>query len=431
VCRINKIHILAQYEIIIVILAIIHFRCEHKKYLNPYDPENLPPAPSLLSPVAGITTIQNPPDFAWILREDITNPLYGEQLVYEIQMSNDQNFSSIHFDDSTIYTEEYLPYKHIGEGNQYWRVRAQYIHGGWGEWSEIRNFDVKFPVIGSCDIWFQDDIAIKDNLIFLACDNTLSIIDISNPSNPHLIGTYSESNTIFNYIFVVDNYLYTTGCYTYPSYQPSFSIYNIANPIHPILLDQFVFYNDSPLDLWVENEKAYICREGNSILVFDVSNPESMFVVDSLPVPGKKICIENNYAYILFNTVIYIFDLATGTTISSIHPVGSFVQSFSISDNYAYIVGSSTWIYDISNSYNPFMVSTIYNSGYAIAAAKNFLFFTSFTAEYPLLSLEIYNIIDPSIPEHMGSIRYVYGEIIADENYVYTAEPNFLIIKYE
>jgi len=430
VCRINKIHILTHCGIIAGILAIILPRCEHKKYLNPYDPENLPPAPSLLSPVAGITTIQNPPDFAWILREDITNPLYGEQLVYEIQMSNDQNFSSIHFDDSTIYTGEYLPYKHIGAGNQYWRVRAQYIHGGWGEWSEMSNFDVKFPVIGSCDIWYQDEIAIKDNLIFLACDNTLSIIDISNPSNPHLIGSYSESNTIFNYIFVVDNYLYTTGCYTYPSYQPSFSIYNIANPIHPILLDQFVFYNDSPLDLWVENEKAYICREGNSILVFDVSNPESMFVIDSLPVPGKKICIENTYAYILSNTVIYIFDLTTGTTISSIHP-GTAVQSFSISDSRAYIAGQDTRIYDISNPYNPILISYINDWSYSIAAVKNFLFFTRSTTEYPSLSLEIYDITDPSVPEPMGTIRYTYGEIIADENYVYTAEPSFLIIKYE
>jgi len=426
--RRNKTVKLVRYQIIGIALLLLLW-CEHKKFLNPSDPENLPPAPVLLFPVDDTTSNQNPPYFQWEIEEDTLNPLCGEQLVFELQIDNNQDFSSVEFVDSNIDYESYMPSFHCGEGNYYWHARTQYLNGSWGTWSETRKFDVRFPVVGACDISASyADIVVSQNFAFLAYYNVLKIIDISNPCAPQLLATIADSITNFDYIFVSGNYLYAThhsdGC---------FSIYDITNPANIVFLKRLELPPGyGPVDLWVENEKAYICSYYNyDILVFDVSDPDSVFIADSLPTFGEQIIAEGNYAYILKGGGMDIVNLADNTIISSIFLDGGNLQSFWIQSGYAFIAGDEIWIYDISNPYSPSLRSNVNTPGFSITAANNYLFFNCSKYDMYNYVLAIYDISNPSNLTELGNVYNTanHGEIFADDDFVYTTD--FLIIKYE
>lgn len=408
----------------IFILAITVLGCEHKKFLNPYDPINFPPTPMPLLPANNSTSTQNPPYFQWDIEEDSLNPLYGEPMVFEIQIDNNSHFSSVEFCDSNVYYKAYLLYYHLGEGNLYWRVRAKYLAGGWGEWSEVFNFNAKFPLVGSYNISTYGDIVINQGLAFLACGNNLNIIDISDPYNPELITTFTDSIT-FDHIFVANNYLYSIYV-LYPEYEGKFSVYNIAAPLNPELLGRYLLQNNRPWGLWVEGTKGYICTHYYNTLIFDVSNPESLFIIDSLLVSGYEIIVKQNYAYILNSYKMDIADLSNNTIVSSVNFSGG-AHSFWISENYACIAGTNTWIYDISDPANPALIYTINKESSKIFASTNFLFF--YYIGYS--SLLIYDISEPSKPEELGTIRNVSGQLYADSNFVYITYPYFAIFRYE
>ncbi|MCX7996087.1 MAG: DUF4962 domain-containing protein, partial [candidate division WOR-3 bacterium] len=153
----------------IVVLMVLSLGCEHKKFLNPYDPINLPPAPELQHPEDNFVSPDNPPFFQWDLKEDTLNPFYGSDIIYEIQISTDSNFFSALFLSMITDYKIYLPSKLFCDSIYYWRVRARYLETDWGEWSKVNKFKVRFPVVGALSIPpHSNDMIIHQNYAFIA-----------------------------------------------------------------------------------------------------------------------------------------------------------------------------------------------------------------------------------------------------------------------
>lgn len=409
-CRLRK----------IAAIGFILLSCEHKDFLNPFDPLNLPPAPELIAPANDVVCSQNPPYFHWDVEEDTLNPLYGEQLIYCIQIGNNPDFSSIIYADSSYSDKSFLPYTLFNEGAHFWRVKAKYQNGGWGKWSETRSLKVRFPLVGTSSVYAQGEMAINQNAIYLASGSKIYIIDITNPENPQPLSTYNDSTVAFDHIFIANNYLYTT--YT-NNFAGKLSVYNVIDPSRPMLVSRFTLNHErTPSDLWINGNKAYVCTNDQTLII-DVSNPDSLTVIDSLAVTGN-IIISRNYAYLLKAYTISIVDLANNNVVTSII---CNCNSMSISGSNLYLAGNRISIYDISNPANPVLIATINENGYAVCANNFFLFFIQYGND----GLLVYDVMDPANPKELGSVENVAGGIVADNNFVYISQPVFNIIKYE
>jgi hypothetical protein len=410
----------------IFILILVLFCCEHKEFSNPYDPINLPPPPYLLNPGNDSLCTQNPPTFQWELIEDTLNPMYGESLIYHIQIAVDANFNSIIDACSLSPSAYYILYdNYFGDKTYYWRVRAKYVDGGWGEWSDTYGFTVRFPVISTLpDISNSGDMTVNQNNAFLAQTNELTIIDISNPYAPALLNTFVDTTTYFSYLFASGGYLYTTNSnYT----DGSFSVYDLTNPAHPQLMDRYALPTVCPAKLWIAENRAYVCSMNNNIFIFDISNPESVYVETELHTYGYDIRVHQNYAYVLTGWTCQVWDLTNYSMITAISIDGN-PQTMCISNNYLYIGGSKIWIYDISTPHSISLINTIYNNSYTLCARNHYLFSISNPYDY---SLYLYSVEDVLQPQQLGEVRWVRYQLGIHQHFIYVENPSFFIVRYE
>jgi hypothetical protein len=96
---------------------------------------------ALESPVNNAAVVSPHPQFTWRLGgfEDGVAPVES----YQVQISTNQNFSSVVIDD-TIQINRYVPYEPLSPGNYWWKVRAV-INGTVGAWSETRMLAIVDP----------------------------------------------------------------------------------------------------------------------------------------------------------------------------------------------------------------------------------------------------------------------------------------------
>jgi hypothetical protein len=407
-------------KVLIGLLLLFFIACEHKKFANPHDPLNAPPAPVLVAPQDNSTCFDNPPYFEWETEEDTLNPLYGDSLFYEIQIDDVQEFTDPEYADSLVTYPGAVARFAFGGGDLYWRVRARYKAGTWSEWSSISSFSVVFPLLDDLDYCYGysiDDMEIDQGKAIISTYGNLVILDISNPYALYQYCEYSDSLGLsFKEISIEGSYLYSVCT----SYAGQFSIYSISVPDHPVLINRIDIYNH-PQDIYVEANNAYICRGGAyAIEVIDVTNPDSLIIIDSLPTPGNSLVIHNNHAFVTYGGAVVIVDINTNSIISIIHVDASALW---VDDHYAFCGSSSLWIFDISDMSSPQLVSII----------DQYAFYICANSDYVCMSdgymTNIYSISDISHPEFIGTLGQCGGHLHTDGTYLYVSSPKFAVIK--
>jgi hypothetical protein len=96
-----------------------------------------PPTPTLQTPPDGYTVTSLPYTFDWSDVDD-NNTGGSNPCTYEIQISNDNSFSSPEVEQSGLTQSQYTLTSSIPNGRYYWRVRAKDNAGNWSAWSSTR-----------------------------------------------------------------------------------------------------------------------------------------------------------------------------------------------------------------------------------------------------------------------------------------------------
>ncbi|MDH5185736.1 MAG: hypothetical protein OEZ20_03980 [candidate division WOR-3 bacterium] len=379
---------------IFLILIIFLFACEHKKFKNPVDPNNYPPAPILISPANDILIPENPLSrFHWQIKEDSTNVLFGEPMDCKLEIATDENFSNA--ESIIIPFDIWEPYsRFFGDSTYYWRVSTRYRGGIWGEPSEIFSFRVKFPIINETE--FNGlDFEIKDNYLLLADDsNSIKIFDITDPAAPIYLRKFDPPNFSASFLFLNDRYLYTID----RDYGGSFCIIDINDPLDPLLLTKFNTPNSEKF--WVSGNRAYIVY-GWKIKVLDVTNPESVYLVDSLGgFDIRDIAVKNNYLYLLSSYGFYIIDLNYDSIISTLDIYSG--NQFYLDGDYAYIISSEFNIVNIADPLQPIIEATLDLLGNFVYKKDNFVFIGPYPGEN---LLKIFDVTDIRSPITCGQIK--------------------------
>ena len=167
--------------------------------------------------------------------------------------------------------------------------------------------DISVPgspsVIGQTEIYHPADIRVRDNFAYVTAPASgLNIVDISDPVNPAVVGNFStETNTeVFD---IIGNLAYLS------SYAEGLQIVDISNPASPSLMGEFTFPHEwsyifyEPIQaVAVEDNYAFCAMRTGGLMVFDVSDPvipEEVTILDYDPdYYSFYITIDGNYAYV-------------------------------------------------------------------------------------------------------------------------------------
>ncbi|MGP1383491.1 MAG: cadherin-like domain-containing protein [Thainema sp.] len=197
------------------------------------------------------------------------------------------------------------------------------------------------------------------------------------PENPTLASTYDALLSAWD-ISVSGNYAYVIS----NDYQGLQAIY-ISDPNTPILVSDNSIGNYAE-DITIVGDYAYIATRYDGLQVVDISNPNNPTLIGSYDNYGNTsdvsaVEVIGNYAYIGdngFNGGLQIVDISDQDSYPykpsrlSTYDVSGGIRDINVIGNYAYVAveddfNSSLQIIDISDPYNPFLVST-----YDISASR-------------------------------------------------------------
>ena len=261
------------------------------------------------------------------------------------------------------------------------------------------------------------DILLADSLLITACD----IIDVSNPSAPASICTYT--------IQCGGTGLGLWGDYLYRSRPSYINMYDIKNIEEPYYVDSYVF-SGNVCDVQVRENLAYVVFLSQGLVILDISDIHYPVVISEIIENRsyyKHIDVKDN---ILCNgrDVVDISDPAHPLLLATLR-LGSFpyVLDVCLKDNLAFVVRKARFdtgllVFDLADPRNPVLLSS-YEAGFlgsATVVVRDTL--TFLTTGAVGTGLHIINYADPSSPELIGTYGIRNCRVVAvDENILYTS----------
>jgi len=241
------------------------------------------------------------------------------------------------------------------------------------------------PVKLSTYSGLSDYVVVYGNYAYLGSGNDLEIVNVSDPSNPTLLGSFYVPLGWVEGIVV-------SGDYAYVAFSDSgLKVINISDKSNPSLAGEFLYadsfltesYNRPVRSVSVSGNYAYVGVDVRGFLTIDVSNPTSpvliteingytstydrMWVLDSLlyGMSGGKIEVRN------------VADPRNPSWVGS-YTLPDYAYGFSISDGYAFVADSDSGliIIDLADLEAPVLGGIYQTSGraYDVFASGNYVY---------------------------------------------------------
>ncbi|GEM_PF-3357789 len=137
-------------------------------------------------------------------------------------------------------------------------------------------------------------------------DDTLTILDVSDPRNPAVLGTYSQFHAATDGLFVQGNYAYagTRG--------QGMKVYDVSEPSAPRLLSRLGSYLVN--QVWVSPEDiAYLaCWLGPVFRIADVADPQNPVLLGTIDttLAGHAITVRDTLAFLSCENNVWIINVA-------------------------------------------------------------------------------------------------------------------------
>ncbi|MBI5183807.1 MAG: fibronectin type III domain-containing protein, partial [Nitrospinae bacterium] len=269
------------------------------------------------------------------------------------------------------------------------------------------------------------------------------------PGFPYIKGSIELDNAYK--VYVSGNYAYVTG-------GVALRVIDISNPSNPELIGYLDLpgYTD---EVYVSGSYAYVVGGGAILLVIDISDPSNPIIIGSVDPPGAAVVVQGamfyvsgSYAYMAGGdsglVVIDISNPFNPEIIGSVDTPG-FAHAVSVSGSYAYVADRVSYLYsafhiiDISNPSSPIITESSYYYGTNIISlhvSGRYLYMTEgeIYIEYPNITmgylysfdqfdeyeyhLSVYDISIPSSPKGISSIGisdYLNDSLYVSGNYAY------------
>ncbi len=213
-------------------------------------------------------------------------------------------------------------------------------------------------LLGNTPFEYSENVSVNGQYAYLAAGiepyrNGIQIVNIANLSNPLLCGHYQMPGSFYNqqYVACDQNMVFA------PHERLGIYILNPSDPNNPVLSGRYE--TDYVYDCQIQGQYLFVANGNLGLKIFDISNSENPILVSNLSTDGSiaRLKIEGNYLY--FKDDIAGLKIVDISNINQPEPIGTILDStgiacFDISGFYAYLQKQDTMvIVDISNPTNP------------------------------------------------------------------------------
>ncbi len=206
------------------------------------------------------------------------------------------------------------------------------------------------------DVYVAGDFAYIANYI-----DGLKILDITDPSEPVLIGSYSRY--IITDVRVSGRYAYLAKHYH------GIDIVDISNPFAPYSV-QSVYLPGYLQDVYVAGDYIYTANSYEGWYIIDISEPETAHEIAHIGIDGVAtgVSVLGNYAYLVSRDgtlrVIDVSDPASPSVVVDI-AAGHYGSGIFIYADYAFVNLGGDHIFDISNPLEPIEIVSLESPRYS------------------------------------------------------------------
>ena len=181
---------------------------------------------------------------------------------------------------------------------------------------EFRVFDVSQPSLIYQAAFLEipgrsEGVAISGNYAYLACNYGLSIVDITNPTNPSFIDSiyirwYAENIDVSGDIMCVPA---SEGVY----------LFDIYDPLDPEILAIFPMSDNDAYHVKIVGEYVFVAARYSGIKILNIADPTNPMEVGYYDTPGLAYCtdVSGSYAYVGDYSHFEIFDCSQALPVSS------------------------------------------------------------------------------------------------------------------
>ncbi|MDQ7815381.1 MAG: hypothetical protein RDU25_06315, partial [Patescibacteria group bacterium] len=278
-------------------------------------------------------------------------------------------------------------------------------------------------------VFNPQDIAVSGRFGYMVNYSTtdtssrLSVVDLSDPTQPTIVGSYTEANQVFSHVRRAGRYALVYG-YSAVGAQGYLVIFDVSDSGKPVKVGSMNLGSYSN-DMAIGSRYAYL-TDGNKLFVVDYSDPTKPFLAGSYDAPGTGgptyLDAQGDYVYLTDESgKLYIFDVSNPRSIKL--ESDSFTNQgqpyhIKVSGHYAYIndVQVELGIYDISNPSDPQLKGTVATGTYDIDVSGKYAFFTG-DDNY----LKIADISNPANPQALTSINISTSsvDVVVSGRYAY------------
>ena len=264
------------------------------------------------------------------------------------------------------------------------------------------------------------DVFVTNSYAYVAADGLLSILNISDPSNPVQVGSYDTPGSTRG-VYVSGNYAYVADS------SSGLRVIDISTPASP----SEVGYYDTPgsaVGVFISGNYAYVADGVSGLRVIDISTPSSPSGIGFYNTPGSAqgVYVSGNYAYVADRDsglrVIDISMPSSPSEIGSYNTPGN-AQGIYVNGTYAYVADGSGGlrVINVSTPSSPNIVGYYDTPGDAQGIYVSGTY--AYVADYDS-GLRVIDISNPASPSEVGfydTSGRAYGVYVSG-TYAYVAD---------
>ncbi len=238
------------------------------------------------------------------------------------------------------------------------------------------------------------------NYLYIGSDKNMQIADVHNPNNPLIISSVKLEDKAYDIIEDDKNYVYVSN-------GKNISIINITDKFKPEIV-KVMETPDYSYGLYISDNKLFIACYDAGLITYDITYPIMPVVISIFDTPGvsRSIVVNNGKAVIADGTgilLLNISDVKLPIIIKTIETEGSVID-VAIQNNYAYVItNENMYIFEINNPDDIKFYTHDLTEGevnMSIKILNNYLYIGSFAYSYDYNGFAVYDISDPFYPKY-------------------------------
>jgi len=134
-------------------------------------------------------------------------------------------------------------------------------------------------------------IYVKDGVAYIAGETGLTITDVSDPEHPETLGSFYDGGVNRN-VRIQGSYAYVTD------YEDGLEIVDISDLSNPVMVGRYSLGDARGVE--VVGDIAYVTSPGTGLRVLNISNPADPKIIRSVPGTGSagSICVHDDRIYL-------------------------------------------------------------------------------------------------------------------------------------